>query len=200
MKAIQNIGFLLLMLCTACASQPQAPAPASNQAAVQEACKDPHVQCSDQAIPIALHFSDGHGFKQTLQPPIPLVQYDHVYLYPGQALYVEADEVDGKLVNLRVVPAMVHPEKTLILGLQQNGGNGGEGMMFSIQQPFDRPLKYRAQVMDFDSPGAFKQTSTCPVIAKGGGYETWPEPITQMMVGEFHFVDASSPDAGACSY
>lgn len=199
MNILKRLASLLLPLCAACSSQPPAPDPASS-AAIQAACKNPQVQCGDQPILISLHFSDGHAFKQTLQPPIPLVQYDHVYLYPGQVLYVEADDQDGKLANLRVVQVLEHPEKTLVIGLQQSGGNGGEGMMLSVQQPFDRPLKYHAEVMDFDVPGTFKHSSTCPVAAKGSAYETWPEPITQVVVGDFHFLDPNSKDAETCGY
>ncbi|HEY1991321.1 MAG TPA: hypothetical protein VGH71_02585, partial [Gammaproteobacteria bacterium] len=87
------------------------------------------------------------------------------------------------------------------LSFEQSGSNGGEGMMFSIHQPFNRVLKYHAQIMDFDTlPRSLKQTSSCPVVPQGGGYETWPEPAVQVMVGDFHFLEPNSPDAAVCTY
>ena len=138
MKISHSLSLLSLALCAACASSP--PPAGADQAAIQQACKDPHVQCGDQPINISLHFSDGHAFKQVLQPPIPVVQYDHVYLFPGETLYIEADEQDGKLVHLHAVATPEHPEKTLVFKFEQSGTKDQYGMLLSIHNPFTRWL------------------------------------------------------------
>ena len=76
------------------------------------------------------------------------------------------------IANQAAVETPEHLEKTLIISFEQDGDNGGEGMMLSIHQPYVRALKYRAQAMDFDVPGSFKQTSTCPVVRNGDSYGT----------------------------
>lgn len=94
----------------------------------------------------------------------------------------------------------MHPEKPLVISVEQSGGNGGEGMMLSIHQPFGQAFKYRAQVMDSDVPGSVNQASTYPVVPNSDGYETSPEPITLVMVGEFHLIDSGSGNTSTCSY
>lgn len=170
-------------------------------ATAEEACKDTHVQCLEDPVLIVLHLQDGNTFSQTLPPPNPIVQFDYLYVFPGLTLYIEADVAGDKLVNLHMVPANVHPEKTLVLTFQQGGMGGQYGMAFHIEQPFDRPLKYHAGIMMVETEdGHLKKTSTCPLAPKGGTYETWPDPIFQLVLGEFRFLDPKSNEVGLCTY
>lgn len=73
-------------------------------------------------------------------------------------------------------------------------------MILSIHQPVGQALRYRAQVMDFDVPGSLTRASTYTVVPNGDRYDMWPEPITQVMVGEFGIFEPSSNTPGTCAY
>lgn len=178
------------------AAPKQAPAKPAQPITAQQACKDPHIQCLDQPITITLRTPDGGTFTQTLPAPNPLLQYDHVYLFPGQTLYIEADVQDDKLVNLHMVPANVHPEKTLVFKFEQPETKGQYGMMLTVHNPFSGWLKYHALSVDADTaPGTFKTNTTCPVIPGSNASENWPVPLIQLVLGDFHFLAPDDPKA-----
>ena len=188
MKLLPLLATTVLGLAAVCAQA----APAAKSAkplTAQQACKDPHIQCLDQPITLSLHMPDGQDFTQTLPAPNPLVQYDHVYLFPGQTLYIEADVKDDKLTNLHMVPANVRPEKTLVFKFEQSETKDQYGMLLSIHNPFTRWLKYHAATVDADTAaGMLKESTTCPVIPGSNASENWPEPIFQLVVSDFHFL------------
>lgn len=178
-----------------------APAPASKPAPIsaEEACIRPDTQCLRSPIIVSLRRQDGSAFQQILAPPSPVIQGGYVFIFPGQTLYIEADAGTAGLTNLRLVPEVTHPEKTLTLVFQQMSDKS-RAMTFSIQNPFDRILKYRAGIMPLEGNAQVYQTSTCPVIPKGGGFETWPQPLFQLVLGEFRFLAPDAKDAGVCAF
>ena len=186
MKLLRHFALIALASCAVCA---QAAPKASKPLTAQQACKDPHVQCLDKPIAISLRMPDGSTFTETLPAPNPLVQYDHVYLFPGQTLYLEADDDGAKLTNLRMVPANVHPEKTLVFKFEQRGTQGQYGMSLSIHTPFMHWLKYHAVVVDADTAAnTFKQSSTCPVVPGGDVTENWVAPVFEVVLSDFRFL------------
>lgn len=206
MKMLRLLALAAMVCGAVCAEASTKAASAASKPAkpitARQACKDPHIQCLDKPIAISLHMPDGTTFTQTLPAPNPLVQYDHVYLFPGQTLYIEA-EVDGdKLVNLRMVPANAHPEKTLVLTFEQRETQGQYGMFLDIHNPFMLWLKYHAAVVDADTAlGMLKQTSTCPVIPGSNASENWPHPIFQLVLSDFHFLAQDDAKAkGRCIF
>lgn len=99
-----------------------------------------------------------------------------------------------------MVPSVSHPEKTLTIKLEQTElSNAGNVMVLTIQNPFDRALKYHADIARLDQDKEM-QTSTCPVMAKLLSSESWPEPIFSINLQGLHLVASDSPEAGTCSY
>lgn len=190
MNLLRHFAFVALASCAICVQAGPAKTPkATKPLTAEQACKDAHVQCLDQPIAISLRMPDGSIFSETLPAPNPLVQYDHVYLFPGQTLYIEADVKDDMLVNLRMVPANVHPQKTLVFKFEQRETKGQYGMSLSIHDPFMHWLKYHAVVVDTDTaPDTFKQSSTCPVVPGGDATENWIAPIFQVVLSDFRFL------------
>jgi hypothetical protein len=207
---------LAALVCAGCAGAPQksvspasatTSAPSSGTSPFVETCKQTGIQCIDQPITIKLFHKDGSPYGMVLPPPSVVIQGNYVNILAGQTIYVEADVDGDKLANLHLVPSVTHPEKTLVMKLEQvdtndNSISGGHMMMFTIHNPFGRDLKYHAGIMPLDQPRAEDQvykTSTCPVMANIMASENWPEPIFQIVVGEFHFPDPKSSEAGTCS-
>lgn len=191
MKNSMNMMLGTLILCTAAgafAATKTAQKPAKPLTA-QQACKDPHIECSDKPIAISLRMPDGTTYARTLPPPNPLLQYEHVYLFPGQTLYIEADMEGDKPAALHMVPANVHPEKTLVLTFQQPETKGQYGMVLDVHNPFMLWLKYHAIIVDADTkPGTFKESTTCPVVPGSNATENWPQPVMQLVLSDFHFL------------
>jgi hypothetical protein len=45
-----------------------------------------------------------------------------------------------------------------------------------------------------------QKTNTCPVIGKGGAFETWPEPVLELVLGNFRLLAPDSKETGACIF
>lgn len=196
--------FIIALACAGCANDPQRPVKATisgTQSELDAACKLPVYQCLYQPVHISVIMRDGSTFDTTLPPPTPIVQPGHLSIFPGQTLYLEADLDGDQLTNFKLVPSVVHPEKTLTLNFtQESGGAAGNMMMFKISNPFDRPMKYRAGLMHLDpADSRLFQTSACPVVARGSGFETWPEPLFQLVFADMRLVDPKSPEASMCN-
>lgn len=195
--------FVIALACAGCADDPQRPVKATisgTQSELDASCKLPVYQCLYQPVHISVILRDGSKFDTTLPPPTPIVQPGQLFIFPGQTLYLEADLDGDKLTNFKLVPSVVHPEKTLTLKFtQESGGAAGNMMMFNISNPFDRPMKYRAGLMHLDpADSRLFKTSACPVVAKGNAFETWSEPLFQLVMADFHLVDPKSQEAGMC--
>ena len=109
----------------------------------------------------------------------------------GHTVHVEADVSSDRLVNPKVVDAVVRPDRTITAALPQ-GKDGG--MMPSRANPFPRPLKFDMGMMPLGTDGLHK-ASSCPVIAGGDSLETWPCPIYQLVLGNARLLDADAPIA-----
>jgi hypothetical protein len=215
---MKNISLLLIaIVCAGCANAPQkttspaASSPATSQPgadalAAERFCQDQQTQCLDQTIPILLHLPNGTTFQETMQPPDLVIYHDTVFVFAGQTVYVEADLDVDKLVNLHAVPTVIHPEKTLVLRLEQTKLDNtptGYMIVFHIKNPFNKTLKYHAAV--YYSPAAYNKgpdglvkTDVCPVVSKGENTESWPNPIFQIGVMDMRLVSMDDKGVMVC--
>ena len=210
MTFVRGFVFAASVLCAACTNTPQKsagntvgifPLPAGTVVPKSEQpCKTLGYQCIDQPIHVSLIKSDGSRFDTTVQPPVMVVQLNFLTIFPGQTLYIEADLNGDKPANLKLVPSIFHPEKTLILKFSQESDTGeSPHMAFSISNPFDNPMKYQADLTPLGAPdGYYHKTSTCPVFPKASAYEMWPEPLFQLVIANVHLVDPKSSEASIC--
>lgn len=224
MKVVYPVLAVLFLACGACSSTPPArltqdarlevdpnkpPAdlkvtqikPADWPQEAAELCARPGYQCVTDVITVSLTKRDGSNYHMAMQPPTPVIQDNKIFVFAGQAMYIEADRApDGSLSNLHLVKEIVHPEKTVSITFTQEAKTpGGVGMMLVIHNPFDQPLKYSAGMMSLDgSDGAIYATDTCPIIAKINGVELWPMPIFQVVLSNLHTLDPKAEMS--CSY
>ena len=142
-------------------------------------CRGPHT--------IRLLKEDGSIHEVSFDIGVPIVQGDDlVTVLPGETVYLEA-EVDGdRVIRLRSVPEIVHPETTITISLSQSDGE--TDMFLVAKNPFPRALKYRMGMERLDHDGLLS-TSSCPVVGGGGAYETWPHPIFQIVITDFRFLE-----------
>ncbi|MGO4702257.1 hypothetical protein [Dyella sp. 2RAB6] len=120
------------------------------------------------------------------------VQPFGIFVVAGQTIYVEADESGDELANLRAVPSISHPEKTLVINLKQTPDGG---MVLTTHNPFKRGLKFKMGMMPLEKSQLFK-TSSCPVLGGKLTFEQWPYPLLQVVLGQAKFIGADAP--GLC--
>ena len=125
----------------------------------------------------------------------PYVYEGVVSIIAGETIHVEATSLGGTLTDLRFVTAVANEERTITLKFEQRIGIG---MLLTVTHPFSKPMKYSAGI---HRPGyeEFHQTSICPVPREGGSWEHWPEPLVQLLLYDFRFVDENDPDAMICN-
>ncbi|MGN6514002.1 MAG: hypothetical protein ACTHKZ_10595 [Lysobacteraceae bacterium] len=166
-------GLVLAWLAGAAAAS----GPTPSQANVERMCR---LTTCQHGLHVALKQQDGTLFEKTYDVFPAIVQEAGILVVAGQTVYVEADVEDGRLVNLRAVDAVVHPEKTITAHLEQSADGG---MLLTLRNPFKAALKFRMGMMPLASDALYA-TSSCPVVAGGGSYEMWPYPIFQVLLGE----------------
>ena len=115
-----------------------------------------------------------------------------ITIKPQNKVYAELTITDGEIVNVIQAESVLNPEKTVTFEFSETD----HGTMLSVQNPFEQPIKYHINMVDFS--GNFHQTSSCPVMAGGGAFESWPHPIPQLVVSNFRFL---GDDQGfTCTY
>jgi hypothetical protein len=153
--------------------------PAPMSADVSEMCAKTKCQ---RDLRVTLKDKSGATFDRTF-PTLPAAaQPFGVIVVAGQTVFVEADVVDGKLVNLVSVGKVSNPSKTITATFEQVDG---KGMMLTVSNPFPDMLKFRMAIMPLDQQGLLK-TSSCPVGARIRSVEMWPDPIFQVVLTGGH--------------
>ncbi|MDP8266807.1 MAG: hypothetical protein P9M07_07695 [Candidatus Aceula meridiana] len=128
---------------------------------------------------------------------VPVAQEGAVVIFPGETIYLEADEGENSLENLRAVESLVNPDKTLVFKFSQEEDSAK--MTLNVEKnPFSKAIKYHAEIV-FPN-GALQQTSTCPVRPGIGVYELWPHPIFQMLLRDFRLFPEGDPAVEKCEY
>jgi hypothetical protein len=113
-------------------------------------------------------------------------------ILPGAPVYAEATvNADGS-ITLTKVESISNPAITLSFDLSAMD----DGMMLSVKNPLDKPIKYHLNMID--RSGKPHQTSSCPVHAGISVFEMWPHPIPEIRVSNAHV--ASKSEEGLCIY
>jgi hypothetical protein len=149
----------------------------------QDMCK--YTVCQ-RNLHVTLKKKDGSIYDQTFALFPGAAQSLGIAIVAGQTLHVEVDVDGDTLTGFRVVDVASHPDKTLFVKLEQSEDGS---MLLMVTNPFKRPLKFSMGIMPLDKPDLFK-TSSCPVVAGGSSFESWPEPVFQVVLAKAHFVEA----------
>ena len=128
------------------------------------------------------------------EPSDPVIQSGVISILPGEKLFIEADLVDNKIVNLKHVKTNLNPARTFVLEFDQSGINvlkGSPGMFLSLKNPFGVPIKFNMEIVDFR--GGLHQTSSCPVFPGIISKEMWPHSIPQLNISNPRVLAESGP-------
>jgi hypothetical protein len=158
---------------------------AANPEELRKLCET--ILCRKPGV-VRLTLDNGKPFETTFDAPVPIVQNERVSILPGETVFVEAEVSGDRLVNLRAVAAIEHPEKTLTFEFSQ----GAFGMQLVVTNPFEKHVKYHAGMM-LPSSEKLLKTSSCPVIGGGGSaFESWPNAIFQLVLFDFRLLDRTA--------
>ena len=140
-------------------------------------------------VRITLKDKNGAIFDRVFENAPAIVQPFGFSVLAGQTVYIEADVVDGKLVNLIAVDKISAPDKTVSATFEQVDG---KGMMLTITNPFQKLLKFSMGIVPLDQKQLIKTTS-CPIGAGVRSVELWQDPISQVvLIGGHLLPDGSS--------
>jgi hypothetical protein len=116
-------------------------------------------------------------------------QYVHpdntVQLYSGEQVYLQAEVYNGIITGLRAVPEIKDSSKTITISFSQTVNKKvHEMMMLKVNNPFASMLSYKAMIY-FLYHKKWVNTSSVPVPAGLAGYETWPDIIISIALGNW---------------
>lgn len=119
--------------------------------------------------------------------------YDESFsITPSAPIYAEALISDSGTISLAKVEKITNPKITFTFEFSEFNG----GMMLSAKNPLNQAVKYHLDMIDYN--GKLHNTSSCPVIADGMAFESWPHPIPEIRVSNIHFTSKS--EEGKCVY
>lgn len=170
---------------------PSAPSARQLEAACRVAlCHEPKT--------IELKMPQGKPFRFQARTPVPIVMSGIVTILPGETIRVEATRQGDRLVELKAVASVVHPERTLMFSFRQEPSIGdGTGMVLTARSPFAGVLKYDLGMMVPDGSDVVG-TSSCPLQAGVSAYEHWPHPVFQLFVAKLRFLNPAAENVGTC--
>jgi hypothetical protein len=187
--AIPTLAIGLSLLGAACAEKPvggtEAVAPASCETVL---CRDPGT--------VNMQLENGEPYIIKIDAPTPYVDKDVVTILPGETLFIEGDTDGDNLVNLRAVSKERDPARTVTFEFSEPG----DLTMLKVTNGFPQAVKFHAK-MRIPGQEGWRETSTCPVGPNGfQSFESWPHPISGLMLMDFRLGSDNAEDAGPCVY
>src|SRR5215467_1000986 len=126
--------------------------------------------------------------------PVPRAENSPLSLVAGEQTYFEVAIENDSVVDVRKVASITNPPNTLTFNFMKM--DDGKSMMLWVENPLARSVKYHIDMVDHR--GTLYNTSSCPVQAGLRVFESWPHPISEIRITNFHF--ASKTEDQVCVY
>ena len=120
---------------------------------------------------------------------IPVAFERDVNLFPGEAVELTVTIENGEIKSLNYDPDSFDSRKVISVRFSQNDEEP-YGMMLVVKNPFERYLRYEAFLAVPNRDG-FAYTSSCPVGPGMSTFESWPHPISHIVLTNIHLVDST---------
>jgi hypothetical protein len=115
-------------------------------------------------------------------PRGPYVAEGFINILNGEQFGVEFDEKNGELSEPRYVKEIVHPDRTITLQLSFEK----DATLLVITNPFKKTIRYHCLIQHYKQQ-EFNETSVLPVRAGLKTFESWPYPITQVVISKVRY-------------
>jgi hypothetical protein len=124
-------------------------------------------------------------YKAQIEESTYVLKGNTVQIYPGEMIFLEAEEDNGVIKSVKAVKENIYPEKTIEITFgQQSEEKIHKAMMLSVKNPFKQQLEYKAYIflMKYN-----KWVLTTTKAVKPGlvSYEIWPDIIVTMILNEW---------------
>jgi hypothetical protein len=114
---------------------------------------------------------------------------DGMQIYPGETIYVVVEQDNGVIKKMTAVKEITDSSKTLIIKFSQKSNDKvHEMMILEIHNPFNKNLIYKAK-MFLLKRNEWYNTNVYPVFAGLSSFETWPDIIISLGLGNWKFTD-----------
>jgi len=108
-----------------------------------------------------------------------------IQLYPGETVYIEVKQVNGNIESMTAVKEIMNPSITVTISFTQSAKKKVHEMtMLQIKNPFSSPLTYKARIFLLTQK-KWVDTSVYPVESGLSAFETWPDIITSIGLGDW---------------
>lgn len=110
-----------------------------------------------------------------------------VQLYPGEIVNFEIEQENGVIKNMTAVKEIKNPAKTITISFTQSVKKKvHELMMLKVTNPFANDLIYSANIFLLNQK-KWVGTNVYPVGAGIAAFETWPDVIISIGLGNWKF-------------
>jgi hypothetical protein len=108
-----------------------------------------------------------------------------IQIFPGEKLFIEANTINNKLVNLSRVDSIKDSSETMIVEfVQESEGKNHKYMQLIIKNPYNKSLHYTA-LMNLLKTQKWVSTTVIPIMPKLESIEMWPDILTSLLLTGF---------------
>ena len=140
-----------------------------------------------EGFKLVLAVDEKTSYESEIEPSPFITGQNILQLYPGEDIFLEIDQKDGIILNMRVVKKNVNLDKTLEISFKQDiDKNQHKAMILQIKNPFKMTLKYSAKMLLLKD-SKWVDTDVMPVREKLSSFETWPDIIISLALDDWKF-------------
>lgn len=125
------------------------------------------------------------SYEEEIKATAYVLPNNVIQLYPGETIFVEVEQENGSIKRITAVEEIKNPAITLTISFTQTVKNNTHEMtMLKVMNPFSSQLTYKAAIFLLKQK-KWVDTDVYPVGAHLSAFETWPDVITSIGLGDW---------------
>jgi len=158
--------------------------------AAQTAAAKSHGPVLREPFTLKLKVDKDHYYEERYDRRMPYVSENEVYLFLGDKFGVNLTVRNDRVVDVRYQPDVAKADVWFSLE-QPKELPGGLGMTLAIDNKMKRGVSMEG-LMSVPNKKEVLKTSILPVAAGKSGLESWPHPISQLVLGNLQLTKESA--------
>jgi hypothetical protein len=142
---------------------------------------------------LKLHVDKEHFYEQEF-PKIPYVFKDDVYLFKGDVFGIDLQITNGAVQSVSFQPDT--NKAAVNLRFTQEVEDDGSAMMLLVINNHTKHKLFIDSLMTVPNGERPQRTSILPVEAGLSGYESWPQPIVQLVLRNIRLTEKPGTEPG----
>lgn len=123
---------------------------------------------------------------------IPIAFERDVNLFVGESANLSVETENGEIRSIAYEPDSSQDDGEIAVRFSQSDEEPF-GMMLVVENSLDQFIRYKAFIAVPNHEG-FSYTSSCPVGPGMSSYESWPYPISHIVMADVHFIEIDMDD------